>query len=95
MAYAQTDEFVQICIEHDYNVKDICSALHALYPTQDVRPYKVEQRIANCKRRGLLPLASGNSVDTGQILRGTSTLKLGALTSNSYRIIPLIAGNSL
>lgn len=74
MAYAQTDEFVQICIEHDYNVKDICSALHALYPTQDVRPYKVEQRIANCKRRGLLPLASGNSVDTGQILRGTSTL---------------------
>ena len=74
MAYAQTDEFVQICIEHDYNVKDICATLHKLYPTQDVRPYKVEQRIANCKRRGLLPLASGNSVDSGQILRGTSTL---------------------
>ena len=76
MAYAQTDEFVQICIEHDYNVKAICSALHDLYPTQDVRPYKVEQRIANCKRRGLLPLSSGNSVDTGQILRGTSTLNV-------------------
>ena len=74
MAYAQTDEFVQICIEHDYNVKDICNELHKLYPAQDVRPYKVEQRIANCKRRGLLPLASGNSVDSGQILRGTSTL---------------------
>ena len=74
MAYAQTDEFVQICIEHDYNIKDICATLHKLYPTQDVRPYKVEQRIANCKRRGLLPLASGNSVDSGQILRGTSTL---------------------
>ena len=74
MAYAQTDEFVQICIEHDYNVKDICATLHKLYPTQDVRPYKVEQRIANCKRRGLLPLSSGNSVDSGQILRGTSTL---------------------
>ena len=74
MAYAKTDEFVQICIENDYNIKAICSELHKLYPAQDVRPYKVEQRIANCKRRGLLPLASGNSVDLGQVLRGTSTL---------------------
>lgn len=74
MAYAKTDEFVQICLENDYNIKAICSELHKLYPAQDVRPYKVEQRIANCKRRGLLPLASGNSVDLGQVLRGTSTL---------------------
>lgn len=74
MAYAKTDEFVQICIENDYNIKAICDKLRKLYPAQDVRPYKVEQRIANCKRRGLLPLASGNSVDRGQVLRGTSTL---------------------
>ena len=74
MAYAKTDEFVQICIENDYNIKAICNELHKLYPAQDVRPYKVEQRIANCKRRGLLPLASGNSVDRGQVLRATSTL---------------------
>ena len=74
MAYAKTDEFVQICIENDYNIKAICNELRKLYPAQDVRPYKVEQRIANCKRRGLLPLASGNFVDRGQVLRGTSTL---------------------
>ena len=74
MAYAKTEEFIQICTENDYNIKAICEELHKLYPAQDVRPYKVEQRIANCKRRGLLPLASGNSVDLGQILRGTSTL---------------------
>ena len=74
MAYAKTDEFVQLCLENDFDIKAICNELHKLYPAQDVRPYKVEQRIANCKRRGLLPLASGNSVDRGQVLRGTSTL---------------------
>ena len=46
MAYAKTDEFVQICIENDFDIKAICNELHKLYPAQDVRPYKVEQRIA-------------------------------------------------
>jgi hypothetical protein len=74
MAYAQIDEFIQICIECDYNTSEICKTLKSLYPAQDVRPYKIEQRIANCRRKGLLPLPSGNSVAPGQLLRSTSTL---------------------
>ena len=73
MAYAKTDEFAQICIEHDFDIPAICAVLKALYPTQDVRPAKVAQRISNARRKGTLPLSSGNSVDIGQVLRSTAT----------------------
>ena len=74
MAYAHSDEFIQICYECDFNSKAIVATLKQLYPSYDVRLYKVEQRIANYRRKGLLPLPSGNSVATGQVLKSTSTL---------------------
>ena len=74
MAYAHSDEFIQICYECDFNSKAIAASLKQLYPSYDVRPYKIEQRIANYRRKGLLPLPSGNSVATGQVLKSTSTL---------------------
>lgn len=74
MAYAHSDEFIQICYECDFNPKAIAATLKQLYPSYDVRTYKIEQRIANYRRKGLLPLPSGNSVATGQVLKSTSTL---------------------
>ena len=74
MAYAHSDEFIQICYECDFNSKAIAASLKQLYPSYDVRLYKIEQRIANYRRKGLLPLPSGNSVATGQVLKSTSTL---------------------
>ena len=74
MAYAHSDEFIQICYECDFNSTAIAATLKQLYPSYDVRRYKIEQRIANYRRKGLLPLPSGNSVATGQVLKSTSTL---------------------
>ena len=74
MAYAHSDEFIQICYECDFNSKAIAASLKQLYPSYNVRLYKIEQRIANYRRKGLLPLPSGNSVATGQVLKSTSTL---------------------
>ena len=74
MAYAHSDEFIQICYECDFNSKAIAASLKQLYPSYDVRLYKIEQRIANYRCKGLLPLPSGNSVATGQVLKSTSTL---------------------
>lgn len=39
-----------------------------------IRPYRIQQRISNLRRKGILPLESGNSVDKTTVLRGLSTL---------------------
>ena len=95
MSYIKSNEFVELVYEAEFNLTRIAELLTERYPSYDVRPERIRNRIANYRRKGLLPLDSGNSISLGELLKGTSTLKLGALTSNSYRIIPLIAGNSL
>ena len=95
MAYVKSDEFVTIALDLNCDDAAIFKYLTDKFPAYITDRSKIRSRIANYRRKGLLPLASGNVVSTGELLKGTSTLKLGALTSNSYRIIPLIAGNSL
>lgn len=65
--------FIELCFEFNFNVEQIAKRL-AEIPGYEVRPYRIRDRIANYRKRGLLPLESGNSVTYGQVLRGTSTL---------------------
>lgn len=74
MAYVKSDEFIEICYEHDFNVPDIVTALTTLNPSSKVTSSQVAQRIANYRRKGKLPLDSGNSVSHGEWLKGSSTL---------------------
>lgn len=92
--YIKHNEFVRIAIECESNINLMTEYIRTnIHPNADKK--QVAQRLAHYRRKGHLPLDSGNTVSIGEVLKGTSTLKLGALTSNSYRIIPLIAGNSL
>lgn len=68
-----SEDFIEICYECDFNIKDIASTLRTRYPSYQVRPYRIESRIAHLRRKGRLPLESGNSVSVGEILKGTST----------------------
>ena len=72
--YLKSDEFVKICYEADFSIPDILRIIRELHPGYTVRPYQIEARIANYRRKGLLPLDSGNIVSHGEILKGTSTL---------------------
>lgn len=74
MSYCKTDEFVTICYESNFDTKAIVDSLRQLYPSEHIRPGRVAQRIANYRRKGIIPLASGNSVSTGELLKGSSTL---------------------
>ena len=73
--YIKSDEFIKICYETEFSIPDILKTLRDLYPTYTTRPSQIEARIANYRRKGLLPLDSGNVVSHGEILRGSSTLK--------------------
>jgi len=72
--YVKSDEFVNICFEAEFSIPDILSTLRKLYPNYTARPSQIEARIANYRRKGILPLDSGNVVSHGEILRGSSTL---------------------
>lgn len=68
------EDFQSIAIECNLDPKQILTTLKKRYPTMEHRPSKVEKRIESFRRKGLLPLASGNSVSVGEILKGSSTL---------------------
>lgn len=69
-----SDQFIEICYECEFDPKQIRDKLVSLYPNYTVWPNQIQQRIANYRRKGLLPLESGNSISTGEILKGSSTL---------------------
>lgn len=68
--YTKSNEFISIVLEHDFNVKAILEA----YPDKFSDESTIRQRIKSYRLKGLLPLASGNSVSVGEQLQGTSTL---------------------
>ena len=75
MSYLSSDEFANVCYECDFDIPSIQAALTDLGVTGDIiKPNKLKQRIANLKRKGILPLDSGNVVDSSTVLKGTSTL---------------------
>lgn len=75
MSYIKTDTFVDIAIECDQDPKKIIEHIQqTINPNYASNVTQVRNRINNYKRKGLLPLSSGNTVDSGQFLKGTSTL---------------------
>ena len=74
MSYIKSNEFVELVYEAEFNLTRIAELLTERYPSYDVRPERIRNRIANYRRKGLLPLDSGNSISLGEQLKSTSTL---------------------
>lgn len=74
MEYIKSTEFVELCYKAKFNLTKLAELLSEHYPSYSVRPQRLEQRIANYRRKGLLPLDSGNSVSHGEVLKSSSTL---------------------
>ena len=73
MTYVSTNTFISLCYEHEFNIPDIQASLKTL-GLADTRPNRILHRINNLRRKGALPLESGNKVESATILKGTSTL---------------------
>jgi len=75
MSYIKSDVFADICYECDFNTKKISKQLKKLKPdSQQTSPSRIKQHIATLRRKGVLPLDSGNSVSYDEILKRSSTL---------------------
>lgn len=73
--HIKSDEFIQIAIENGCDAHAIISYIREnINPEYAVNTTQINNRISNYRRKGLLPLASGNTVSTGEILKGSSTL---------------------
>lgn len=68
------DEMVELCEETQLDIPKIQAALRKRHPSYDARASRIESRIATLRKRGLLPLDSGNFVSYGETLKGSSTL---------------------
>lgn len=76
MAYIKSDTFIEIAIECGYDAKSIIQKIQAdINPSFVGNVTQINNRISNYRRKGLLPLDSGNFVSLGEVLKGTSTLK--------------------
>lgn len=72
--YITSQQFIDIAIEQNCDAKGMISYIkNNLYPDYAVNTTQINNRIANYRRKGKLPLSSGNKVDVGTILKGTST----------------------
>jgi hypothetical protein len=65
---------VDLCNEFNLDVKLIAKAIKKRYPGYIVRPNRILKRINSLRKKGLLPLDSGNYVSSGEVLKGSSTL---------------------
>jgi hypothetical protein len=75
MAVKVTDEaLAQLCVDHNYDIPLIVESLKVAYPNYSVRPNRVVERINKMRKKGVLPLDSGNYVSSGEVLKGSSTL---------------------
>lgn len=75
MTYIKTDTFLEIAIQHDYDAKAILAYIQAnVNASYSGTTTSINNRIANYRRKGLLPLDSGNFVSLGEVLKGSSTL---------------------
>ena len=75
MTYIKTDTFLEIAIQHDYDAKAILAYIQAnVNASYSGTTTSINNRISNYRRKGLLPLDSGNFVSLGEVLKGSSTL---------------------
>ena len=71
--YIKHNEFVRIAIECESNINLMTEYIRTnIHPNADKK--QVAQRLAHYRRKGHLPLDSGNAVSIGEVLKGTSTL---------------------
>jgi len=66
------DQFSELCKQH-VHLNDIQAAAKELYDA-DISLPSISLRRARLKAKGQLPLDSGNSVQSGEVLKGSSTL---------------------
>ena len=74
MSYIKSNEFVELVYEAEFNLTRIAELLTERYPSYDVRPERIRNRIANYRRKGLLPLDSDNSISLGEQHKKKTTL---------------------
>lgn len=75
MSYINTDTFLDIARQHDYDADSILATIKStLNASYSGTTTTINNRIANYRRKGLLPLDSGNFVSLGEVLKGSSTL---------------------
>ena len=71
--YIKHNEFVRIAIECESNINLMTEYIRTnIHPNADKK--QVARRLAHYRRKGHLPLDSGNAVSIGEVLKGTSTL---------------------
>ena len=73
-AHVSEKDFIDLYNLSYSNIDKFRKALKKSYPAYDNRQTRIEARISKLRRNGKLPLASGNKVDTGQLLSGTASL---------------------
>lgn len=75
MSYIKTDTFLDIATQCDYDAKTILAHIQTnINSNYSGSTTTINNRIANYRRKGLLPLDSGNFVSLGEVLKGSSTL---------------------
>lgn len=75
MSYINTDTFLDIARQHDYDADSILATIKAtINASYSGTTTTINNRIANYRRKGLLPLDSGNFVSLGEVLKSSSTL---------------------
>ena len=80
MTYIKTDTFIDIASQCNFDAKAIIAHIQAhINPSYNTNTTVINNRISNYRRKGLLPLDSGNFVSLGEVLKGSSTLKLGRI----------------
>lgn len=76
MTYIKTDTFIDIANQCNFDAKAIIAHIQEhINPSYNTNTTVINNRISNYRRKGLLPLDSGNFVSLGEVLKGTSTLK--------------------
>ena len=75
MSYIKSDVFIDVATQCNYEPNLIREELQKLNPSYSASNYTINSRISNYRRKGLLPLDSGNFVSLGEVLKGSSTLK--------------------
>jgi hypothetical protein len=76
LAHIKSDEFINIALESNLDPYTIRKTIQETNPDYTVSSTQIRQRINNYRRQGLIPLDSGNEIGIGEVLKGTSTLKM-------------------
>jgi hypothetical protein len=73
--YIKSDTFLEIATQCGFDAKAILTHIQAnLNASYSGTVTSINNRISNYRRKGLLPLDSGNFVSLGEVLKGSSTL---------------------